>query len=243
MKLPSPLLIAAAASTAYGAVQKVTRVGRYMYTADVNWFYVKDIAYQTQDASFSFLLYPRQIISGPDNPLDQSSTFVDNLADAAGCVRDLPFLQQLGVNAIRAYSVDSTLNHDLCMVALREAGIYVILDLTLLLNGSIDTTLPTRSTNLLDQARLPRLPRLPVLKRLVCSQHIKTINVLERRQRPRLQAYNVGNEVLTASDTNAAPFVKAAARDVKAYLTSFSSSAPVGYADIDGASGFRDAVA
>ncbi|KAJ6475444.1 Glucanosyltransferase-domain-containing protein [Mycena sanguinolenta] len=110
------LSIAAAASTAYGAVQKVTRVGRYMYTADGNRFYVKGIAYQTQGL----------IISGPDNPLDQPSTFVDNLADSAGCVRDLPFLQQLGVNAIRAYSVDSTLNHDLCMAVLSEAGIYVM---------------------------------------------------------------------------------------------------------------------
>ncbi|KAJ6475489.1 Glucanosyltransferase, partial [Mycena sanguinolenta] len=50
----------------------------------------------------------------------------DQLADAAGCVRDFPFLQQLGVNAIRAYRVDSTLNHDSCMSALSGAGIYVM---------------------------------------------------------------------------------------------------------------------
>ncbi|KAJ6475490.1 hypothetical protein C8R45DRAFT_1010209, partial [Mycena sanguinolenta] len=40
-------------STAYGAeraVQKVTRVGRYMYTAYGNRFYVKGIAYQNQGA-------------------------------------------------------------------------------------------------------------------------------------------------------------------------------------------------
>ncbi|KAF8209822.1 glycoside hydrolase superfamily [Mycena galopus ATCC 62051] len=140
------------------------------------------------------------IISGPDNPLDQPSTFVDQLADSAGCARDLPFLQQLGVNAIRAYSVDLTLNHDSCMAALSGAGIHVILDPTLPLNGSIDTTQPTWSTNLQD-------------------------------------------EVLTSSATNAAPFIKAAARDIKAYLASISSSALVGYADIDGTSNFRDAVA
>ncbi|KAJ6475406.1 hypothetical protein C8R45DRAFT_1159368, partial [Mycena sanguinolenta] len=61
-----------------------------------------------------------QIISGTD--IDQPSTFIDQLADAAGCARDLPFLQQLGVNAIRAYLVDSTLNHDSCMSALSEWG-------------------------------------------------------------------------------------------------------------------------
>ncbi|KAJ6474326.1 Glucanosyltransferase-domain-containing protein [Mycena sanguinolenta] len=108
------------------------------------------------------------------------------------------------------------------MSALSGAGIYVILDLTLPLNGSIDTTLPTWSTNLLDP-------------------YIKTINVFSKYD--NVLAYNVGNEVLTASTTNAVPFIKAAARDIKAYLTSISSSALVGYADIDDASGFRDAVA
>ncbi|KAF8209875.1 glycoside hydrolase family 72 protein [Mycena galopus ATCC 62051] len=194
------------------AIQKVTWTGRYLYTADGNRFYVKGIAYQTQ----------RLIISGPDNPLDQPSTFVDQLADSAGCARDLPFLQQLGVNAIRAYSVDSTLNHDSCMAALSGAGIYVILDLTLPLNGSIDTTQPTWSTNLQDE-------------------YIKTINAFSKYD--NVLAYNVGNEVLTSGATNAAPFIKAAARDIKAYLASISSSALVGYADIDGTSDFRDAVA
>ncbi|KAJ6474334.1 Glucanosyltransferase [Mycena sanguinolenta] len=212
MKLLRILAAAAASSTVYGAVQKVTRVGRYMYTADGNRFYVKGIGYQTRGL----------IISGLDNALDQPSTFVNNLADSAGCARDLPFLQQLGVNAIRAYSVDSTLNHDSCMAGLSGAGIYVILDQTLPLNGSIDTTLPTWSTNLLDQ-------------------YIKTINVFSKYD--NVLAYNVGNEVLTASATTAAPFIKAAARDTKAYLASIQSSALVGYADIDGASGFRDAVA
>lgn len=47
---------ATASSTVYGAVQKETRVERYMYAADGNRFYVKEIGYQTQGAfpSFSF---------------------------------------------------------------------------------------------------------------------------------------------------------------------------------------------
>jgi len=47
-------------------------------------------------------------------------------------------------------------------------------------------------------------------------------------------AYNVGNEVVIQNTTNVAPYVKAAARDTKAYLQSKGSSALVGYAAIDG---------
>ncbi|KAJ7927723.1 hypothetical protein B0H13DRAFT_2265468 [Mycena leptocephala] len=43
---------------------------------------------------------------------------------------------------------------------------------------------------------------------------------------------NVGNEVLTQNAPNAAPLLKAAARDARAYLKSISSPALIGYADI-----------
>jgi len=56
-------------------------------------------------------------------------------------------------------------------------------------------------------------------------------------------AFNIGNEVvIDTNSTVSAPFIKAAARDVKAYLKSKSSSALVGYASTDGA-GWRDPLA
>ncbi|KAJ7152709.1 1,3-beta-glucanosyltransferase [Mycena crocata] len=201
-----------ALTTAAGALPKVTRTGKYLYTEDGNRFFIKGIAYQTQGI----------IVPGPDNPLNQPSTFVDNLADSAACNRDVPFLKKLGVNAIRAYAANSSLDHDSCMSALSSAGIYVILDLTLPLNGSIDTTLPAWSTNTLDQ-------------------YLRTIDVFEKYD--NVLAYNVGNEVMTFKVTHAAPFITAAARDVRAYLNSISSSALVGYAAMDGPSAWVDNVA
>ena len=67
-----------------------------------------------------------QVANDPANPFLEPSDFIDPLADASGCARDLPFLQSLGVNAIRVYSVDSTKNHDACMAAFSGAGIYTM---------------------------------------------------------------------------------------------------------------------
>lgn len=76
------------------------------------------------------------------------------------------------------------------------------IDLALPLNGSIDRTSPSWSTNLLDQ-------------------YIKTIDTFSKYN--NVLAYNVGNEVVVANSTAVAPYVKAAARDIKAYLYADSS--------------------
>ena len=70
-----------------------------------------------------------------DNPFGEPDSFIDALADSAGCSRDLPNLQSLGVNVIRAYSVNSSLNHDSCMQALSQAGIYTMYVLGLGVSG------------------------------------------------------------------------------------------------------------
>ncbi|KAJ6529107.1 1,3-beta-glucanosyltransferase [Mycena vulgaris] len=194
------------ASVSVRALSKVSRTGKYLFTEDGNRFFIKGIAYQTQGRDFFFL----------------PSTYVDNLADNAACTRDLPFFQKLGINAIRAYSVNSSLSHDACMSMLSGAGIYVILDLTLPLNGSVDTSLPAWSTNTLDQ-------------------YLRTIDAFEKYD--NILAYNIGNEVMSPIATQAAPFIMAAARDIRAYLNSISSSALVGYAAIDGPAHFVDSTA
>lgn len=48
------------------------------------------------------------------------------------------------------------------------------------------------------------------------DQYIKTIDAFS--QYDNVLVYNVGNEVVTSDVTGVAPYVKAAARDIKAYL-------------------------
>lgn len=75
---------------------------------------------------------------------------LQSLAQPSACTRDLPLLKDLGVNAVRIYSVDNTQNHDACMKMLSDAGIYTIIDLSLPLNGSINRAAPAWTTNLLN---------------------------------------------------------------------------------------------
>jgi hypothetical protein len=71
------------------------------------------------------------------------------------------------------------------------------IDLATPLNGSIDRLSPSWTSNLLDN-------------------YIKTIDAFSKYD--NVLAYNVGNEVVVNNGTAVAPYVKAAARDTKAYL-------------------------
>ncbi|TEB39055.1 glycoside hydrolase family 72 protein [Coprinellus micaceus] len=163
-----------------------------------------------------------EVVESDDNEFLEPSTFIDPLAIPAACTRDVEYLTQANINTIRVYSVNSTLNHDSCMKTFSDAGIYTIIDLALPLNGSIARDAPSWSTNLL-------------------NQYLNTIDVFSKYD--NVLAYNVGNEVVLGDSTQLAPYVKAAARDVKAYLKSKSSDVLVGYAAINGASTWRNVLA
>lgn len=53
----------------------------------------------------------------------------DPLIDADQCKRDATLMKELGANTIRVYHVDPSANHDGCMQAFADAGIYVLVDL------------------------------------------------------------------------------------------------------------------
>ena len=53
----------------------------------------------------------------------------DPLVDADQCKRDAKQMQELGANAIRVYHVDPAGDHQGCMNAFADLGIYLLVDL------------------------------------------------------------------------------------------------------------------
>ena len=146
---------------------------------------------------------------------DSNSSFTDPLADTDACKRDIPYLQQLSTNLLRVYAVDVNQDHSGCMNALQDAGIYVIADL-----GEPDLSInrddPTWNIELFQRYTQ------------VVDMFANYTNVL---------GFFAGNEVVNApNNTDAAPFVKAAIRDTKAYIKEKNyRSIPVGYSASDDA--------
>lgn len=128
---------------------------------------------------------------------EQTTKYVDPLADDKACERDVPLLQELGTNIVRAYAIDPTADHDACMKRLDEAGIYVIADLSEPAL-SINRDSPQWNTEL--QKRYNAVVD-------ALGKYSNTVG------------FFAGNEVSNnKSNTDASAFVKAAVRDTKAYI-------------------------
>ncbi|KAL9016914.1 MAG: hypothetical protein Q9185_005736 [Variospora sp. 1 TL-2023] len=137
----------------------------------------------------------------------------DPLVDTDQCKRDAKQMQDLGANAIRVYHVDPNVKHKGCMEAFADVGIYLFVDLD---------DFPTQIQ-----------PTTPSWNQ---SQFTAFSAVLDEFQKyPNTAGVFVGNEVLTTADTSgAAPYVKAAVRDMKAYRDSKGyRKIPIGYSAAD----------
>ncbi|PVU91738.1 hypothetical protein BB561_004247 [Smittium simulii] len=144
----------------------------------------------------------------------------DPLADEAGCKRDLEVLKDLKVNSIRVYETDYNQNHDACMKMLSDAGIYVMLDISI----------PKVSVN----------RKNPMWDTEMHSYFIKKVDSFSKYD--NVIAYIIGNEVSNDVETTpASAFVKASLRDIKSYLKSKKIDIPVGYVDNDDPK-FRDSL-
>lgn len=175
-------------------------------------FFLKGVAYQPT------------IVTESWNPsiLNSETKFVDPLAEPSLCLRDLPFFEKLNVNTLRVYSIDTERNHDVCMEALANSGIYVLIDLSEP-DYSIERNQPSWD--------------VPIFER-----YTAVVDVMQKF--PNVLGFFAGNEVTNdETNTNASPFVKAAIRDVKDYIrVKGYREIPVGYSSNDDAS-TRDSLA
>ncbi|KAF2738681.1 hypothetical protein EJ04DRAFT_549611 [Polyplosphaeria fusca] len=171
------------------ALPPITVKGAKFFTSDGDQFYIKGVVYQP------------------------STTGVNNLMDGPQCETDAALIKDLGANLIRVYSVDPTLNHDRCMKAFDDAGIYVLVDMTTP-QFSFDRTDPSWTKDLRNAFAQ------------VVDGFQKYDNVL---------GLIAGNEVVLDEDTTvAAPYVKAAIADMKAYRDAMRyREMPIGYSAAD----------
>ena len=123
----------------------------------------------------------------------------DPLIDKTQCALDANLMKTLGANSIRVYHVDPQAEHDDCMKTFADAGIYIWLDL-----DTFDSYI---------QGPGMAAPQWNE------TQYKAYQGVMDAfHNYDNLGGFFVGNEVLTSPETDvAAPFVKAAARDMKAY--------------------------
>ncbi|KAL9604407.1 MAG: hypothetical protein Q9219_000595 [cf. Caloplaca sp. 3 TL-2023] len=121
---------------------------------------------------------------------------LDPLSVPEQCELDASLMKTLGVNTIRVYEVDSTRSHDECMSSFADAGIYVIIGLS----GS-------------DAIISGYQPEWTLEMYMYFTKSLDAFAKYDN-----LLAVTVGNEVVDETSTSgAAPYIKAAIRDLKAY--------------------------
>ena len=122
-------------------------------------------------------------------------------------------MASIGTNTIRVYHVDPTANHDGCMAAFSDKGIYVWLDLD------------TFSTYILQTD--------PQWTEWQFGNFTQVMDVFQKYD--NLAGFWIGNEIINTADGSiAAPYIKAATADVKKYMAAKNyRTFPIGYSAAD----------
>ncbi|KAL3234483.1 1,3-beta-glucanosyltransferase GAS5 [Nakaseomyces bracarensis] len=157
----------------------------------------------------------RFYIRGVDYQPGGSSNLTDPLSDKTICERDIPVFQDLGINTIRVYTVDNSVDHSDCMKMLQDAGIYLILDVNTP-GSSISRINPACSYN---------------------ADYLQSVfaTVDAFAEYDNVLGFFAGNEVINMpNNTNTATYVKAVVRDMKKYIKARNyRQIPVGYSAAD----------
>lgn len=142
----------------------------------------------------------------------------DPLLDIPSLKRDIANFKELGINTVRIYTIDNSKNHDEGMKMLDDAGIYL----------ALDANTPDYSLNRETEDTLHRSYNDEYLQSVFA-----TIDGFADYN--NLLLFFSGNEVINAkNNTNAATYIKAVTRDMKAYISNTKSrKIPVGYSAAD----------
>ncbi|MCJ1470591.1 hypothetical protein MMC07_009237 [Pseudocyphellaria aurata] len=143
---------------------------------------------------------------------------IDPLSNGTLCLRDAALMQMLGINTVRVYNLDPSLDHNLCASIFNAVGIYMLLD--------VNSPLPNQSLNPKD------------LKNSYNADYLQRVfAVVEAFHNfPNTLGFFSANEVLNDISTGetAPPYVRAVTRDLKNYIAKHSPrKLPVGYSAAD----------
>lgn len=189
MRLSSSALAAIFSGvTTVTALSTIEAVGNKFFSSDGKQFFMKGVAYQ--------LL--------PDDPL----------MDTEQCQADASLMKTLGANTIRVYHVDPKGNHDGCMKAFADAGIYALIDMDTFTSYLLTGQMAQWSQN-------------------QSQAYADVMDAFEKYD--NLLGLFVGNEVINnPAQSYAAPYIKAAARDMRRYRDEKGyRKFPIGYSAAD----------
>ncbi|KUJ17299.1 uncharacterized protein LY89DRAFT_50312 [Mollisia scopiformis] len=174
--------------TLTASIPTISTSGTKFYDSNGNQFYIKGVVYG-------------------------ASNLIDVLANTAQCQRDASLMQTLGVNTVRVYYVDPTEDHDGCMLAFEDAGIYALV--------ALDS--PYSAIN-------------RISPEWTTTQYSNFTAVMDAfANYNNTLGFVAGNEVINnISQSDAALYVKASALDLKKYRDGKGyREIPVGYTGAD----------